>query len=307
MKRPLKLFPIGGRSMSGATQAELLPQARMAGPIPWVIAIMVMLMVIAVAGGLALRNVARTAANELAGGITVQIVEARPEVRNAQAAQAVKILSALPGVSHVKAVPQAEVDALVEPWLGGDIDQADVPVPAMVDARIDGKPTPERLTAIRNALRAQIPSARVDAQSSWLAPVFGAIASLQWLALALVLLLGLATVAAVLLATRTALGSNRETIEIVHLLGGTDQQIARIFQRSTALAAAEGGVAGLAAAITVVVLIGRRFAGLGSGMASGGALVWTDWVIVAAIPLLGIALATVTARLTVLRALERML
>ncbi len=307
MKRPLKLFPIGGRSMSGAAQAELLPQARMAGPIPWVIAIMVMLMVIAVAGGLALRNVARTAANELSGGITVQLVEARPEVRNAQARQASQILSALPGVSQVVQVPQAEVDALVEPWLGGDIDEADVPVPAMVDARLDGKITPERLMVIRNALRNQIPSARVDAQSSWLTPVFGAIASLQWLALALVLLLGLATVAAVLLATRTALGSNRETIEIVHLLGGTDQQIARIFQRSTALAAAEGGVAGLAAAITVVVLIGRRFAGLGSGMATGGALSWIDWLIVAAVPLLGIALATATARWTVLRALERML
>ncbi len=307
MKKPLKLFPIGGRAMSGAAQAELLPQARMAGPIPWVIAIMVMLMVIAVAGGLALRNVTRTAANELSGGITVQLVEARPEVRSAQAAQTAKILSGLPGVSHVMLVPQAEVDALVEPWLGGDIDETDVPVPAMVDARLDGKITPERLMVIRTALRNQIPSARVDAQSSWLAPVFGAIASLQWLALALVLLLGLATVAAVLLATRTALGSNRETIEIVHLLGGTDQQIARIFQRSTALAAAEGGVAGLAAAITVVVLIGRRFAGLGSGMATGGALSWIDWLIVAAVPLLGIALATATARWTVLRALERML
>lgn len=307
MKRPLKLFPIGARAMSGATQAELLPQARMAGPIPWVIAIMVMLMVIAVAGGLALRNVARSAANELSGGITVQLVEARPEVRSAQAQRAVQILGALPGVSHVVQVPQAQVDALVEPWLGGDIDEADVPVPAMVDARLDGTTTPERMAAIRNALRAQIPSARVDAQSSWLAPVFGAIASLQWLALALVLLLGLATASAVLLATRTALGSNRETIEIVHLLGGTDQQIARIFQRSTAFAAAEGGVAGLAAAIIVVVLIGRRFAGLGSGMATGGTLGWLDWLVVAAVPLLGIALATTTARWTVLRALERML
>ena len=307
MSGPLKLFPVGSRGLGNVSQAELLPQARMSGPIPWVIAIMIMLMVIAVAGGLALRNVAKAAANELAGGVTVQVIEARADVRNAEAQQAEAILRGLPGVSQVRLVPQAEVDALVEPWLGAGVNEAEIPVPAMIDARLDGDISPQRLDAIRAALKGQVPAARVDAQSSWLGPVFSAISSLQWLALALVVLLGLATAAAVLLATRTALGSNRETIEIVHLLGGTDQQIARIFQRSTALAAAEGGLAGLAAAVTAVVLLGRSFAGLGSGMASGGTLGWLDWVIVACVPLIGIALATITARWTVLRALERML
>ena len=307
MKGPLKLFPVGSRGLGNVSQAELLPQARMSGPIPWVIAIMIMLMVIAVAGGLALRNVAKAAANELAGGVTVQVIEARADVRNAEARQAEAILRGLPGLSQVRLVPQAEVDALVEPWLGAGVNEAEIPVPAMIDARLDGEISPQRLDAIRTALKGQVPAARVDAQSSWLGPVFSAISSLQWLALALVVLLGLATAAAVLLATRTALGSNRETIEIVHLLGGTDQQIARIFQRSTALAAAEGGLAGLAAAVTAVVLLGRSFAGLGSGMASGGTLGWLDWVIVACVPLIGIALATITARWTVLRALERML
>lgn len=307
MKGPLKLFPIASRGLSGGAQAELLPQARMSGPIPWVIAIMVMLMVIAVGGGLALRNVAQVATAELAGGITVQVVEARPEVRDAQAQKVAAILRGVPGVSAVAPVPQAEVDALVEPWLGSAIEGGDIPVPAMVDARVAGTLTGARLEAIRALLHNAVPTARVDAQSSWLGPVFGAISSLLWLALVLVLLLGVATAAAVLLATRTALGSNRETIEIIHLLGGTDQQIARIFQRSTAIAAAEGGVAGLAAAVVVIVLIGRRFAGLGSGMANNGALGWSDWLIVALVPIAGLALAMITARWTVLRALERML
>ena len=307
MKGPLKLFPIASRGLSGGAQAELLPQARMSGPIPWVIAIMVMLMVIAVGGGLALRNVAQVATAELAGGITVQVVEARPEVRDAQAQKVAAILRRVPGVSAVAPVPQAEVDALVEPWLGSAIEGGDIPVPAMVDARVAGTLTGARLEAIRALLHNAVPTARVDAQSSWLGPVFGAISSLLWLALVLVLLLGVATAAAVLLATRTALGSNRETIAIIHLLGGTDQQIARIFQRSTAVAAAEGGVAGLAAAVMVIVLIGRRFASLGSGMASNGALGWSDWLIVALVPIAGLALAMITARWTVLRALERML
>ncbi len=307
MKRPLKLLSVGSRGLNEGAQTELVPQVRMSGPIPWVIAIMVMMTVIASAGGLALRNIASAAANELSGGITVQIVEARSDVRNQQALQAVALLKGQSDISHIRTVPQEEVDALVEPWLGTGMDEAEVPVPALIDARLSGAVTQARLDGLRNALRARVPSARVDAQSSWLKPVFGAISALQWLAIALVLLLGLATAAAVLLATRTALGSNRETIEIVHLLGGTDQQIARIFQRSTAMAAAEGGIAGLAAAVIVVVLVGRRFAGLGAGIVNGGSLVWIDWALLVLIPIGGVVLATATARWTVLRALARML
>ena len=47
--------------------------------------------------------------------------------------------------------------------------------------------------------------------------------------------------AAVWLAARNALGGNRDTIEIVHLLGGSDAQIARIFQRSILADAVIGG------------------------------------------------------------------
>ncbi|MFM5930692.1 MAG: cell division protein FtsX [Novosphingobium sp.] len=305
MNRPLKLLPIGSRRAKGS--AELVPQTRLSGPIPWVIAIMVMLTVIAAAGGLALRKMASVAANELSGGVTVQIVEARTDVRDAQAKQAVAVLRAIPGVSAAVPVPQAEVDSLVEPWLGGEVGEAEIPVPALIDVRLSGAVDRNRLEDLRSAMRQRVPSARVDAQSTWLKPVFGALTSLQWLALILVLLLGFATAAAVLLATRSALGSNRETIEIVHLLGGTDSQIARIYQRSTAIAAAEGGVAGFAAAIIVVILLGRQFASLGTGMIAGGALGWTEWVLLALVPVAGVALATLTARLTVLRSLARML
>lgn len=288
--------------------AELIPQARLSGPMPWVIAIMIALTVIAAAGGLALRNAAATARSELSGGITVQIVEPAPEARERQAGAAVQRLGGLPGLSAVRRVPAEELDALISPWLGPEAKDADaVPVPALIDARVSGAITPQRLAALRRDLRQVAPGARVDAQSSWLAPVFGAITSLQWLAVALIALLGAATAAAVLLASRTALGSNRDTIEIVHMLGGTDAQIARIFQRSIGLDAAVGGATGLAIGTAAVLLLSSRLAGLGAGLATGGALDWADWLILALVPLGGVVVATITARLTIIRALRNML
>ena len=302
------------RRAAARTQSDIVPQDRLQGPIPWVIAIMVGLMVIAAAGALALRNTGRAAASELSGGITVQIVEARAERRARDAERAVAVLRAQPGVSAVEQVPQDDLAALIEPWLGrgeegaspGD-DAAELPVPALIDARLTGPVDQARLAALRDVLRAQVPSARVDAQSTWLTPVFAAIQSLTWLAMALIVLLGLATGAAVLLAARPALGNNRATIEIVHLLGGTDAQIARIFQRSTAIDAAGGGIAGFAGAWVVVTLLGRTFGALQAGIITGGALGWGDWVLLALIPIAAVGIATLTARWTVMRALKGML
>lgn len=296
------------RSWSGSGEPQLVQQARLSGPMPWVIAIMVALTVIAAAAGMALRNTARAAEADLSGGITIQIIEAGPEARTRQAQAVMARLDTLPGVVSARLVPPDEVDALIEPWLGASGKDADaIPVPALIDARLDGQVTSARLANISAALRKIAPAARVDAQSSWLKPVFGAITSLQWLAWTLIALLALATAAAVLLAARQALGNNRETIEVVHLLGGTDGQIARIFQRSIGLDAAAGGAVGLVAGLIVVLFLGRRFAALGTGMVDGGSLIWLDWLLLGAIPLAGVALAMVTARISVMRALRQML
>lgn len=296
------------RSLSGRDEAELVPQSRLAGPMPWVIAIMVALTTIAAAAGLAASNVASNASEALSGGVTVQIIEADPAARSRQAEAAALRLNAMPGVAQATVVGQDQVERLIEPWLGGmAIDGEDIPVPAIVDVRLSGEVTGERLGGLRRSVREVAPSARVDAQSTWLKPVYGAIDSLRLLALGLVGLLAAALAAVVLLAVRNALGTNRETIEIVHLLGGTDQQIARLFQRSVGYDAAGGGAIGLGFGLVAVLFLGRQFAGLDAGLVSGGALGWLDWLLLALVPVAGAGLAMLTARWTVLRALRRML
>ena len=289
-------------------EGKLLPLSGLSGPMPLVIAIMVALTVIAAAAGLALRNVAAAASDQLSGGVTVQIVEAGPAARSEQADAGVAVLRAMRGVTAVRLVPQAEVDRLIEPWLGtAHADSDAVPVPALIDAHLDGAVTTARLAELAQQVHRVAPAARVDAQASWLKPVFGAIISLQWLAAALVVLLAGAMAAAVLLAARTALGNHRATIEIVHMLGGTDPQVARIVQRAIGVDAAVGGAVGLGLAVLVILVLGTQFASLDAGLISGGALHLGDWLLLALIPVAGVVLAMVTARLSVLGALRSML
>lgn len=295
--------------MSRASEtARILPQSRLTGPMPWVIAIMTALTVIAVAGGLALANLAANASAEISGGLTVQVVEADPATRERQTERALAVLGNREDVAQVRRVPEEELAALIAPWLGeAGTGATAIPTPALIDITLRGAVTEARLADLRAALAGPAPAARIDAQADWLAPVFAAISSLQYLALGLVLLLTATSAAAVWLAARSALGSNHDTIEVIHHLGGTDGQIAAIFQRSIALDALAGGAAGLAMALAAILLLGRQFAALGSGLVAGGGLGLLDWLIIAAIPFAGVALATLTARLTVTSALRKIL
>lgn len=296
-----------GAAPAGRT-GDLFPQARLAGPMPWVIAIMVALTVIASAAGLALSRIADSAAEGLAGGVTVQIVEANAPERDRQAAAATRALMQAPGVIEARLVTQEEIGQLIEPWLGGAPDSAEaIPVPALIDVRLRDPIDGETLGGLRRMVRQVAPSARVDAQATWLGPVFDTIDSLRWLALALVALLAFTSSCAVLLAVRNALGANRTTIDIVHLLGASDAQIAHIFQRRVGLDAAGGALPGLVLGLGVILLLGRQFAGLGSGLMGGAIFGPLEWIALALAPLGMIVLAMLTARIVVLRALRGML
>ncbi|KEO85391.1 cell division protein [Erythrobacter sp. JL475] len=287
--------------------ASLLPQGRFAGPIPWVIAILIALVVIAAAGGLSLRNLAENARADLAGAVTVQIVEADPEVRQTRAQAAADSLGDHPLVTSVRIVPEQELVALLEPWLGSSAASEDVPIPALIDVELSRRASASEIAQLQAALVEAAPGAKIDAQSDWLRPVYDALAALQYLALALIVLVSFATAAAVWLAARSAFANHRDTVEIIHLLGGTDEQVTRIFQRSVLRDAAFGSVVGLLLGLAAVWVLGQQFAALDSGMVGGGNLGVGDWMLIGAIPLAGVMLALVTGRITIGFALKSML
>ncbi|MBB3989136.1 cell division protein FtsX [Croceicoccus naphthovorans] len=288
--------------------APLISQKAVAGPVPWVIAIMTALTVVAAAGGMALGSVARTAASDLSGGVTVQIAGPAAEEADRQARAAVAALTAQASVREVRRLSEDERSELLRPWLGDEAlgeDEDILVLPELIEIRLAAPADQAALTHIETALAKAAPDASVSADMDWLGPLAEAIDALQWLAIALVGLLVIATTAAVLLASRSALAANHDTIEIMHLLGAHDMQVARLFQRAAAVSAAAGGAAGFAVAELAIFTLAGRFAALGPGNTAAG-LGWTDWAALVLIPVAGVGLAAVTARLTVLATLRRM-
>jgi cell division transport system permease protein len=286
---------------------RLIPQARLTGPMPWVIAVMLFLTLLAAAAALALGSAARQVNADLAGRATVQIVNADAEARQKQALAAEAVLRSDRAVARVTQVSEAEVRQLLTPWLGSGATSRDIPLPALIDVDFRTAASASTLARLRQALRPAAPDARIDAHGQWLKPVFDLIATLRWLAIALVALLALATTASVMLSARSSFAAHAQTIDILHLLGSTHQQIARLFQRRIALDAAMGALIGCLLAAPVLWLLGQAAARLDSGLVSAGSFSLLDWLLLACVPIAGIALAVFTARVTVLGALRKKL
>jgi cell division transport system permease protein len=233
------------------------------------------------------------------------MVEADPFERARQTQAVLRRLATLPGVVHVERVDPQQLEKQLAPWLGTSFDTTDVPIPDMVD--VDLASRANALSEITQAVKSVAPSARIDAHGQWLTPLNKLMNLLKWLALALVVLMAAATAFTVVLAARATLDNHRDTIDVMHLLGGTDVQIARLFQRRIALDALFGGIVGLAAAAVVLLLLVERVRGLGSELVGNIALTSATWTALILFPLGGTALAMVTARLTILRTLGRIL
>lgn len=288
-------------------ERKLIPEGRLSGPMPWVIAIMLFLTLLAATAALMLVDAARQGSDDMASRVTVQIIEPVPAARAAQRAAIAQALTNEPGIAKVTPIPDAQVRALLEPWLGSDVIDADIPVPALVDVTFDAPPDAKRLNALRAQIKPLAKFTRIDTHASWMAPYFGLMRALLWLAGGIVLMLLLATSATVILAVRSALNTHRETLEIMHMMGGTDLQAARLFERRMALDSLLGGAIGLVVAGITYWLLSERFAAVDPGLLGTASIPWYGWIILAFIPLAITGLAMLMARWTALNALKKML
>ncbi|HET9810192.1 MAG TPA: FtsX-like permease family protein [Sphingomicrobium sp.] len=282
----------GGRFDSG-----LLPAEKFHAPTVSVIGIMTFAMMVVAAAGLALSNAAGLVVQASANRYVVEL----PAGAAGQLPRALSAARSNGAVIEATPVPENEMRRTLERWIGEGAASPDLPVPALITLKLAaGADT----AAIGAKIRDAVPAARLIAESGELKPLLRSIRSLQWLALALVLLMSVAAGAAVVLASRGALDTHRPTIDIMHGIGATDRQLTRLFERKIALDALAGAALGAVAAAAVVLLVIGSAPAFAGDFGAGAPLDLFDGLILALVPLAVIGLATLVARWTLLRALR---
>jgi cell division transport system permease protein len=225
--------------------------------LPLLVAAMAFLAALALAGSAGAAALVRHWESGAAAALTVQVPAPADPAANAPGQNrldaVLAMLRAAPGVADAHALTQAELAALLRPWLGAAGESVALPLPAIVAVQLAGG-GPD-LAALEVQLTAAAPGTLVERQGIWvqrLARLARSLRACAWLALAVVAGVAAAVVGA---ATRAGLLARREAIEILHGLGATDAYIAdRFAARATLLAATGGGLGALAALPVVLAL-----------------------------------------------------
>lgn len=281
-------------------EGNLLPAEKVHGPTTAVIAIMTFAMMLVASAGLALTN----AAGVVTKGVESRFVIELPAGVTGDLPKLLAAIRSAPGVQSATPVPETEMRKTLESWLGNAAAAQDLPIPALVTVEL--KPGLKQ-TELQTQISHQFAGATMVAEAAELAPLLRSLQTLQWLAFSLVILVAVATSAAVVLAARGALDTHRFTIEIMHGIGATDRQVTRLFERKIATDALIGAVAGGLAATFGLLLVdsaGEAFVGELAGKAPIGRL---DVLILAATPILVVVLAILVARWAILKALRETL
>lgn len=300
MNRPTKYRVSRMVGLSG-----VLSNRDIGGPMPWIVAVMTCLAMLGLAAALTLAPAAASLSGQISGRATIQIVEPDVTARRAAVAAVRNAVRDQPYVMDLRTVPESELARMASQWLGEGVSETGLPLPALVDVDLVPGDSGAGLARLRAVVRQSVPAARVIAHADWLGPVAGLIRLIGGIAAIIALLLVLAAAAVAMVSARAALAAQRPTIDVLHMVGATDVQIARLFQRRTARDVLAGVALGGVFALAIVLGVAWQMQGVVSGLA-GDAPAPLHFLWLLLVPPLVLAVAVVTARIAVLRALRRM-
>ena len=233
--------------------------------LPWLIAFMVFLAVMAMAGVLVLNTVAARWDRGVSGTLTVQIIPAENAVDDDARLQTVlKTLTETPEIERFETLGDDKLLALLEPWLGTSAGAKDLPLPRLVDVELKSGAKLD-IDALSRRMEARVPGVSIDDHSIWLNRLVRLIRTVEGLASLVLVFIALSTIGTVVFTTRTGLALHRNAIEVLHFIGAQDSYVAAQFASRALTLGLKGGVIGLFLAVPSLLGIGVMAAKLESG------------------------------------------
>jgi len=275
--------------------------------LPLLVAFMVFLAIIAMVGvGLVDRMVERWDTG-VSDTLTVQIApQPTADAANRALENALKIVRETPGVETARVITEEQVLTLLRPWLGSLANQSDLPLPRLIDVTIDDDSGLD-VTTLGRRLALAVPGATVDDHRVWLDRLIRLLSTIELIGFAVLLLIATITVGTVIFTTRTGLAVHRDAIEVLHLIGAQDTYVAGQFATRAMWLGVKGGLIGLAFAIPTLMGLAHLADSMQSATIPDISLGFVQWAFMALMPVFAGVIAMLTARITVLRTLARML
>ena len=289
-------LPISGDSASGF--------------IPWLVAIMVFLGILAISGVTIFDTILSGWSRTVTGTLTIQIPALPSDQfdseKSDRADRVVAALQSVPSIQSARVLTESELDALLSPWLGDESGMSDLPLPTLIDVTLEDE-APSTLNDIRDIVLDLAPNAAIDDHRRWFEHLIELTKGFRMLAFCVAIVVTLALALTVVYATRASLAEFREIIAVFHFIGARDMYVAAQFSKRTLLAALKGSAGGLVGAFVTLLSIAFLARNVESGFLPDISLSWMFWFSLPIIAVLASILAMITAYVTVMGTLRTMM
>lgn len=292
--------------------APIVPERSVSGrTLVLLIAIMTFLSGVTLGGVVLVQKSAIAWSSDVGREVTIQIRPVAGEVMESNLRTAVSLAQATQGVASARALSLEESQDLLKPWLGAGLDLSTLEIPRIVAVQLSD-PQDADISKLETDLKA-IKGASLDTHAAWrdqLNTMAGTIVVSGLLVLTLIVV---ATVLAIVFATRGTMASNREIVDVLHFIGASNSFIAGEFQGRFLLIGFRGGIVGGLAAILFFVIVGFAAGSVANGDVSAElGLVFGRFAIgfdgaagiAAVVPVIA-AMTAITSRVTVRRFLSQ--
>jgi cell division transport system permease protein len=213
----------------------------------------------------------------------------------------VAFLKSSDGVMEVEVIGPDEMEAMLAPWLGSGISLEDMELPTLVDVttHMQGDTASINHTMLQSKLQRLAPGATVEDRGPWMKHLARGSAVLQWLLVAVALMLLACIAALIALVARTSLKLHFQTVSLLHMFGATDEYIVKQFQQHHALVVGKNAAIGVIIAAVVYALAGFATNASGSPIMPHINITALHLLLMLVLPLLTALVARYAARHTV--------
>ena len=272
-----------------------------------IVAVSVFLFAITLSGVLGINSMFENSKKQVQSNFTVQMLPLpNYEDTKADLQKVVAFLENYPNVTQVSVLSDGELRALLEPWLGNNVDVELLPIPKLLDVQINNQQNKFDYKELVVRLSEVSAQASINDHSLWLARLLKFINSLKMLAVTVLMLVAGGCVAAIVYAAKTSLNIHREIISILHIMGATDEYIALNYVKQITQISASAGVIGTIVAVPAIMLIGTMAKGIEAGIFNAVHFGAEEWLSILILPIISALLVAVTAYVTIVKTLRPM-
>ena len=293
--------------------AQIVPPDSIAGnALTVVIAIMSFLACLTLGSVYMVNQSAQAWVNDITSEITVELDPVNaPEIEKKMTLVSL-FLAKQKGITRVKPLTAEDSAKLLEPWLGKSEALSALPIPRLITVEIN-RSNPPDIAVIKEALSRNFEGVTLDDHRRWQAEIRTLTRTVALAGLAVLGLVAAATIAVVISATRSAMASNRQIIEVLYFVGADERFIAREFERhflglgirSGLVGAAVAAIAFLVLPVTMRMLGGGAVAAAEVGRLVGsGELDLPGYLLCVLVVFIVAGLCMITSRLGVIRVLK---